>query len=78
MARYMYACSITNNANGRDNGLSNITMDDVFMPRDDPVDTSDEEMDEFDRELEKVLLHGQSAREPTQGCCEDESEGSNS
>ena len=22
------------------------------MPRDDPVDTSDEEMDEFDRELE--------------------------
>ena len=36
----------------RDNGPSNITMDDVFMPRDDPVDTSDEEMDEFDRELE--------------------------
>ena len=36
----------------RDNGLSNIPMDDVFMPRDDPVDTSDEEMDEFDRELE--------------------------
>ena len=48
------------------------------MPRDDPVDTSDEEMDEFDRELEKVLLYGQSAREPTQGCCEDEPEGSNS
>ena len=36
----------------RDNGHSNITMDDVFMPRDDPVDTSEEEMDEFDRELE--------------------------
>ena len=30
---------------------NNITVDDVFMPRDDPVDTSDEEMDEFDREL---------------------------
>ena len=36
----------------RDNGHSNISMDDVFMPRDDPVDVSDEEMDEFDRELE--------------------------
>ena len=32
----------------RDNGHSNnITMDDVFMPRDDPVDASDEEMDEI-------------------------------
>ena len=27
-------------------------MDDVFMPRDDPVDASDEEMNETDRELE--------------------------
>ena len=36
----------------RDNGHSNISMDDVSMPRDDPVDVSDEEMDEFDRELE--------------------------
>ena len=39
----------------RDNGLSNITMDDVFMPGDDPVYTSDEEMDEFDRELENFM-----------------------
>ena len=37
----------------RDNVHSNdITMDDVFMPRDDPVDASDKEMDEFDKELE--------------------------
>ena len=36
-----------------DNGHSNFSMEiDVFMPRDDPVDVSDEEMDEFDRELE--------------------------
>ena len=38
-----------------DNGHSNdITMDDVFVPRDDTVDASDEEMDEFDRELEDL------------------------
>ena len=36
----------------RDNGHSNISMDDVFMPKDDPVDVSDEVMDEIDRELE--------------------------
>ena len=34
----------------RDNGHLNIPMDDVFMPRDDPIDVSDE----FDRELEAV------------------------
>jgi len=37
----------------RDNGHSNnVTMEDVFMPRDDPVDTLDEEIDEINRELE--------------------------
>ena len=37
----------------RDSGHSNnITMNDVFVPRDDTVDASDEEMDEFERELE--------------------------
>ena len=36
------------------NSHSNIvTMDDVFLPRDDPVDVSVGEMDEVDRELEE-------------------------
>ena len=52
------------------------------MPRDDPVDVSDEEMDEFDRELENFkrfcFMTMQSAREPTQGCCKDEPKGSHS
>ena len=36
------------------------------MPRDDPVDVSDEEMNELDRELRGFASDGQSAREPTQ------------
>ena len=52
------------------------------MPRDDTVDASNKEMDEFDRELEDFkrfcFISGQAAIESTQGCLEGDPEGCDS